>query len=425
MKKAILICLVLLIPMFLLSAAGSRYVWRLNTFSSEEYNSGPGGPSGSSNSLQYVYDTEQPQLIDAVNVHSSVWNSGGSEYTDTTFVYNSTIDLLPDRYILYQNPSPDSYLNSEVVVKDYTDRFLSHAVYGNSGELAHRQDWVYNAEGLLTEVFNYRSPDYIIGVGHWKHVPGYDPSNRKISETRYHSADSLSWTPVYHIAYHYSGQSLPASFLVKEREPYWNIGLFRLWDVMQDYQIDSLSVFQWADSSWTRIGCLAYAYDIDLADEEITVTVTDTYPDDFFLTMVYPFTYMESISFDLDGMIKKYELVNDYDPLYPSTNSYFYTWTSEDSPASDETIPSVSSGLACYPNPFSNNLKISNSNKTSMDDISIYNIKGQLIRTWKDVKSSELTWDGKDASNQPISSGVYLIRARQGKDIYTTKVLKY
>jgi len=59
-----------------------------------------------------------------------------------------------------------------------------------------------------------------------------------------------------------------------------------------------------------------------------------------------------------------------------------------------------------------------------LDNISIYNTKGQLIRRWKDIKTPELTWDGKDSNNRPVSSGVYLIRAKQGDSVQTVKAIR-
>ncbi len=82
--------------------------------------------------------------------------------------------------------------------------------------------------------------------------------------------------------------------------------------------------------------------------------------------------------------------------------------------------------ISVYPNPFKTNLNIIFANKSNVpSDIAIYNIKGQLIRSWKNFKSNELSWDGRDNASLPVSSGMYLIKAKQGKDISTAKVIKY
>ena len=104
------------------------------------------------------------------------------------------------------------------------------------------------------------------------------------------------------------------------------------------------------------------------------------------------------------------------------TSTEWVTW--EDyTPIQDEYYTPILFKLSAYPNPFTNYLII-NAKDNSFENISIYNIKGQLVRTWKDVKSNELTWDGKDESNQPVSNGVYLIKAKQDKQVSVMKVIK-
>jgi hypothetical protein len=76
------------------------------------------------------------------------------------------------------------------------------------------------------------------------------------------------------------------------------------------------------------------------------------------------------------------------------------------------------------PNPFSDNLIISIKDNKTPSDISIYNLKGQLIRFWNNVRTDELTWDSKDANDQTASSGVYFIKTKQDNKTSTLKVIK-
>ena len=59
--------------------------------------------------------------------------------------------------------------------------------------------------------------------------------------------------------------------------------------------------------------------------------------------------------------------------------------------------------------------------------ISIYNIKGQLVKKSKSFseKSGEksFTWDRKDDKGQPVANGVYLYKVNDGKEIHTGKFL--
>jgi len=107
-----------------------------------------------------------------------------------------------------------------------------------------------------------------------------------------------------------------------------------------------------------------------------------------------------------------------------SYNDYYINW-SYNVPTEDPVITPAPSVLSVYPNPFKASLNIKLDSKAKQaSDISIYNIKGQLIRTWKNVKAEELSWDGRDNNNKPASGGVYLIQAKQGNSTSCRKVIK-
>jgi poly-gamma-glutamate capsule biosynthesis protein CapA/YwtB (metallophosphatase superfamily) len=83
-----------------------------------------------------------------------------------------------------------------------------------------------------------------------------------------------------------------------------------------------------------------------------------------------------------------------------------------------DSVPSLSSDLKVYPNPFSESANISFSvavkGKTTL---SIYNLRGQKVRTLIDGDLPDgkhnLTWDGRDEKNQREGSGIYLLRLEQ------------
>lgn len=92
----------------------------------------------------------------------------------------------------------------------------------------------------------------------------------------------------------------------------------------------------------------------------------------------------------------------------------------------DAVAPELTSVLRAYPNPFSTELTIQLEPKENeAAEVSIYNFRGQLVRKWKDSKASELVWDGKDSSANPVCRGIYLIKTKQGKHISTAKVVRY
>jgi hypothetical protein len=111
----------------------------------------------------------------------------------------------------------------------------------------------------------------------------------------------------------------------------------------------------------------------------------------------------------------------------PWSGSYVFNVTWDTITANeDEVISAHLLSLSSYPNPFRQDLSIKLSSKDNTpSELNIYNVKGQLIRSWKDVRVDELTWDGKDNANRSVSSGIYIIKARQGKGSSTLKVIKY
>ncbi len=74
--------------------------------------------------------------------------------------------------------------------------------------------------------------------------------------------------------------------------------------------------------------------------------------------------------------------------------------------------------LANYPNPFGPQTTISYYQHTDSPlQVQIYNPAGQLVRSLSAGRNSSglqsVIWDGKDASGQPVSSGVYFYRLNQ------------
>lgn len=81
-----------------------------------------------------------------------------------------------------------------------------------------------------------------------------------------------------------------------------------------------------------------------------------------------------------------------------------------------------------YPNPFNPETKISFSLPAeSHVTLKIYNTLGQLVKTLLDTRQSNgtysVSWDGRDASGIPVSSGVYFYRLTTGTFQSSKKML--
>ncbi len=86
-------------------------------------------------------------------------------------------------------------------------------------------------------------------------------------------------------------------------------------------------------------------------------------------------------------------------------------------PVNDDDVPSLDDSLTNYPNPFNPTTTIAFSlAEKSNVELSIYNIKGQKIKTlvsgMTDSGEHRIEWDGLDSMNKPSSSGVYFYRLK-------------
>jgi len=86
--------------------------------------------------------------------------------------------------------------------------------------------------------------------------------------------------------------------------------------------------------------------------------------------------------------------------------------------------------LCVYPNPFktSTTISISFSNialvRPVQTEISVFNIKGQIVKTWSlQTTSQQVVWNGKDDNGKNITSGIYFCKYRLGGLSSTKKLI--
>ncbi len=97
----------------------------------------------------------------------------------------------------------------------------------------------------------------------------------------------------------------------------------------------------------------------------------------------------------------------------------------------DVIMPSTGISISnIYPNPFNNSVSLEiGQAKTNLSiNISVYNVKGQKVKTLfsgisKDRVNS-LNWDGRDTKGNPVSSSIYFIKAEQGGKAVSRKLIK-
>ena len=81
-----------------------------------------------------------------------------------------------------------------------------------------------------------------------------------------------------------------------------------------------------------------------------------------------------------------------------------------------------------YPNPFNpvTTIEYSIANDSHVN-LSVYNVKGQLIRTlvneFKKSNNYKVIWDGKNDRDHDVTSGVYFYRIKANEFIQTRKLV--
>jgi hypothetical protein len=91
-------------------------------------------------------------------------------------------------------------------------------------------------------------------------------------------------------------------------------------------------------------------------------------------------------------------------------------------------LPLVTELQGNYPNPFNPETQIAFSlNKTAHVKIEIYNVKGQLVKRLLDEERAPdnytVIWNGRDANNRSVSSGVYFYKMKAGDYLSTRKMI--
>lgn len=93
----------------------------------------------------------------------------------------------------------------------------------------------------------------------------------------------------------------------------------------------------------------------------------------------------------------------------------------------DVLTPGTIKLLGNYPNPFNPETTIRfNMGKSAPVDITIYNNKGQIVKTFNTIAAqgiNSIVWNGKDNNGKPVSSGIYLFRLKSGTYSSTKKMV--
>ncbi|RLC51510.1 MAG: hypothetical protein DRI23_04855 [Candidatus Cloacimonadota bacterium] len=109
-----------------------------------------------------------------------------------------------------------------------------------------------------------------------------------------------------------------------------------------------------------------------------------------------------------------------------------YEITATGSGIGDDQIPQEADcSISVFPNPFNPSTTISfelSTETTGNAELVIYNLKGQKIKTFSNNQISksankQIIWNGIDDNKQPVSTGIYFVKLKTGKETLTKKLM--
>lgn len=360
--------------------------------------------------FDYIYNSAGQSFIDSI---ITTIENDNIPLSITRYRYTHSLELVHSQTVkdYFEYKMPENILNKHYkFVTDEYGNALETLIVQSELPLVHIK-FHYNAAGLADSIYYLFHPDTTDILSY--HNIFYDENNR-LSYSVLYQWQNNDWVPQRKITQHF-GQ-YPDLYI--NPLDYSNFRQYNLRDGFEDLTAildrfwcpDSISATEWDGNEW--VNCVNNMYMVWGSENGISVNIND-------VTMGIIHNY----NFNTQGILTSYN-DNMIDLLM---HSYTVIWENI-VPVTDEcqSSPPVLLSVSAYPNPFKSNLNIKfTGNDKAPSDISIYNIKGQLIRSWKDNKSTEISWDGKDIHNQPVSNGVYLIKTKQGNSNTTTKVLRY
>ncbi len=139
--------------------------------------------------------------------------------------------------------------------------------------------------------------------------------------------------------------------------------------------------------------------------------------------------YSSKIALNFNESDSLFFLINVTDSLYSFGNLFLLTGSIDFSTGClEEEIIKPGYNLQSYPNPF-NPTTIINFSLPKENEVilSIYNIKGQQVKTLTDDHYEKgehsIIWNGKDSNNKVVSSGIYFCKLKVGNYSKTKKMI--
>jgi hypothetical protein len=245
----------------------------------------------------------------------------------------------------------------------------------------------------------------------------YDGQGRITEEYSFTSPDSTNWVHDYRDTYDYHAQdtSTGADFIEYASS---NLAMMMMNDGFGFPGLITNTVsYLWDGSGWQYDYRSSYQYDALL---HRTVQL-----DEYYMNGNWQTDYNKMFYYDANGQ-PSYTIGQMYDGMQLVDDERIdYTWEHYGSANDDQVVPGPQLTLRAYPSPFMDELKIETSSAVkSPVDVSICNLRGQLVRAYQSNAGSPIIWDGKLSDGSIAPAGIYLVKVTQDRMTASQKVLR-
>ncbi|RLC46180.1 MAG: hypothetical protein DRI23_12670 [Candidatus Cloacimonadota bacterium] len=103
-----------------------------------------------------------------------------------------------------------------------------------------------------------------------------------------------------------------------------------------------------------------------------------------------------------------------------------FTFNTADNVNAEEILPATKIMSQNYPNPFNPSTTIAfelTTQELSTAKIVIYNVKGQIVKTFNNLNSNSVTWNGIDNEGKKVDSGIYFYQLCTKTNSETRKMI--
>ncbi len=436
MKRTTFILFLMLIPIILVSTVNHlatfdkafhfnnfknnlMRTWRLNEVIEEEYDNNAWVLESK---RVYVYNSVYTTRIDTLKIYG--YDTSSSQWilsTKIAYIYDLTGQYVTGMSYLYY------FMGMEVPF------FRASAQYNPQNRL---EMWTVEAYNMGTSQWNlfmwvkmfYNTNSF---SSMYYYVPADDPDPQSWDKTTFTndgagrplisinqtSIDSLNWVNEDRIEYNYhdNDTSTGDDFIALLNQMLFSFDYFDTGYSGIQIMFDEITDMYY-DMGWENDHREVYTYDTQNRLTELLDRNWD------------------------NGWVDERQSLYEYDTNGNLTISTQYTWVARtwmqdtrlgytfglDTANDDNVMPVINDlNLTASPNPFYNEVSIRSYSKTTQPvNYSIYNTKGQLIRTISSFSNTKTNWDGRDSHNQTVSNGIYFIKAEVTGKSNTIKVLK-